>query len=154
MSGLVGLLAGRDAPGVWRWTSYRDVEEIRETVEGVGWTFVHLDSVAVETKHEFLAAIGRALELPETYGQNFDALADLLDDVPPPDGGLSRADRARRAGVVLLWDAWSGFARTDERWFSVALAVLGERCADPVRSPFAVLLRGDGPELVDVPVLD
>ena len=146
MSGLAGLLAGQDAPGVWRWSSYRDVADVREIVEGAGWAFAHLDGVAVETRQEFLVAVGRALAFPDTYGTNFDALADLLDDVPAPDAGVG--------GTVLLWDAWSGFARTDERWFSVALTVLRERCTDPARSPFAVLLRGPGPELPDVPLLD
>ena len=146
MSGLAGLLAGQDAPGVWRWSSYRDVADVREIVEGAGWAFAHLDGVAVETRQEFLVAVGRVLAFPDTYGTNFDALADLLDDVPAPDAGVG--------GTVLLWDAWSGFARTDERWFSVALTVLRERCTDPARSPFAVLLRGPGPELPDVPLLD
>jgi len=146
VSGLAGLLAGQDAPGVWRWSSYRDVADVREIVEGAGWAFAHLDGVAVETRQEFLVAVGRVLAFPDTYGTNFDALADLLDDVPAPDAGVG--------GTVLLWDAWSGFARTDERWFSVALTVLRERCTDPARSPFAVLLRGPGPELPDVPLLD
>lgn len=152
MSGLAGLLAGHDAPGVWRWASHRDVDDVRARVEGVGWTFAHLDGVTVESRQEFLVAIGRALDLPDTYGANFDALADLLDDVPAPSGGVDGTGAG--TGAVLLWDAWSGFARTDERWFAVALTVLRERCTDPARSPFAVLLRGPGPELADVPLLD
>ena len=156
MSGLADLLAGHDSPGVWRWTSPRDVDDVRATVEGVGWTFAYLDGVGVESRHEFLVAIGRALDFPDTYGTNFDALADLLDDVPAPEGGVDGASAGATGatGAVLLWDAWSGFARTDERWFSVALTVLRERCSDPARSPFAVLLRGPGPELPDVPLLD
>ena len=51
-----------------------------------------------------LAAVGEALDFPDHYGQNFDALADCLHDI---GGG--------RDGVILLWDGWSTLARAPGR---------------------------------------
>ena len=144
MSGLAALLAGRIEPGLFRWRSAYDVADIRHTVEHAGWRFHHLDGVAIESKAEFLAAIGDELGFPEHYGHNFDALADCLHDVVAGDSG----------GAVLLWDSWSPFARADERAFSVALTVLGTRVNADRGGPFAVLLRGPGPEPVGMPELD
>ena len=96
------------------------------------------------TKAEFLAAVGEALAFPDYYGQNFDALADCLADVTAGDS----------EGWVLLWDGWGPLAREDERAFSVALSVLGGRVNADKGGRFAVLLRGDGPDIEGVPSLD
>ena len=104
----------------------------------------HLDGVGTESKSEFLEGIGQALCFPDYYGQNFDALADLLSDV---DGG-------DQDGVVLLWEGWGPFARADERAFSVALSVLGTRVNAERGGPFSVLLRGEGPDVPGIASLD
>ena len=57
-------------------------------------------------------------------------------------------------GWVLLWDGWGPLAREDERAFSVALSVLGGRVNADKGGRFAVLLRGDGPDVDGVPWLD
>ena len=75
-----------------------------------------------------------ALDFPDWYGRNFDALADCLADVDDGDG------------TVLLWDGWGTLARDEPRAFSVALSVLGTRVNADRGGPFAVLLRGDGPD--------
>ena len=80
MSGLAGVLAGRHAPGVYRWHGNFDTADVRHTVEHAGWTYGHLDGWEIEHKAEFLAAIGDALAFPGHYGQNLDALADCLAD--------------------------------------------------------------------------
>ena len=144
MSGLAALLARRVPAGVYTWHSAFDVADVRHAVEHAGWGFVHLDGVGVESRAGFLERAGRALDAPEHYGRNFDALADVLLDVDPAD----------RDGVVLLWDQWGPFARADERAFAVALDVLRTRVAAERAAPFAVLLRGAGPDLAGVPGLD
>ena len=85
-----------------------------------------------------------ALDFPDYYGQNFDALADCLADVTAGDS----------EGWVLLWDGWGPLAREDERAFSVALSVLGGRVNADKGGRFAVLLRGEGPDIEGVPSLD
>ena len=90
-----------------------------------------------------LAAIGEALGLPDTYGQNLDALEDSLRDV---DTGT--------AGLVLLWDGWSTLARSDERTFLVLLDIFRTRASAAGKAPLTVLLRGDGPDVPGLASLD
>ncbi|GGD18560.1 barstar family protein [Nocardioides daphniae] len=140
MSGLAPLLARRHPAGVYRWEAAYDVDQVASVVHAAHWSFHHVDGVAAATKRELLAALGVALEFPATYGQNLDALADLLDDLAGP--------------TLLLWDEWGLLAREDERTFATLLQIFSERADDAVRPPFAVLLRGAGPEVVGLGLLD
>jgi hypothetical protein len=142
MSGLAGLLAHHVEPGIYRWHGH--FRDVRHTVEHAGWRFAEVDGWHHSTKAEFLAAVGESLRFPDDYGQNFDALADHLGDVTAGDS----------EGWILLWDGWGTLARDDERAFSVALSVLGGRVNADKGGRFAVLLRGDGPEIQGVPSLD
>lgn len=141
MSGLVDLLARRTPAGTYAWHSHLEVPDVRREVEDAGWVFAHVDGRVARTKPDLLRVVGTALDFPDWYGQNFDALADCLSDVDRGDGTL------------LLWDDWDVLAGAEPRAFSVALSVLGTRVNDERGGPFAVLLRGDGPALPGVPTL-
>jgi RNAse (barnase) inhibitor barstar len=143
MSGLAGMLAGHRPPGAYRWHSGLDADDVRHAVEHAGWRFAHHEGFADETREDLLTGLGTALDFPSHYGRNLDALADCLRDVVPGD----------RVGTVLLWDGWGSLARADERGFARVLAVLATRAGAVHRAPFAVLLRGPGPEHVDAPEL-
>jgi hypothetical protein len=143
MSGLAALLAGHTPPGIYRWHGAFDVADVQHTVEHAGQAFAYVDGWTHTTKAELLTAMGEALEFPDYYGHNFDALADLLYDVGS-DG----------TATVLLWDGWGPLAREDEHSFSVALSVLGGRVNADRGGPFTVLLRGAGPAVAGVPDLD
>lgn len=136
MSGLAAVLAGRHTPGVHRWESTLDVADVQHAVEQAGWTFGYVDGAGIEDRAGVLRAIGSGLAFPAHYGANLDALNDCLRDLPGP--------------TVLLWDAWSGFARGAEADFARVVSVLGER--GPADPTLEVLLRGPGPEGV-VPLL-
>jgi RNAse (barnase) inhibitor barstar len=144
MSGLAALLAGRQQPGVFRWHAAFEASDVAHAVEHAGWRFALLDAWPTDSKVDFLERIGAALALPEHYGRNLDALADCLADLPSE----------RVEGTVVLWEGWGPFAHADERGFSGALQVLRERAEAPDEAPFAVLLRGDGPDLPAVSSLD
>lgn len=131
MSGLAEVLGGRRPVGVYRWESNRPVADVRRTVQHVGWRFGHLEGARIETRLELHDALAEALVLPDWYGRNLDALADVLDDV---------AGRQ-----LLLWDTWSVLARAEPDFFGQVVDLLG--------GTLVVLLRGDGPE-IDVPLLD
>lgn len=145
MSGLAAVLAGRHEPGVYRWHAAFAADQVAHTVEHAGWRFAHLDAWPTDTKAEFLERIATALDLPDWFGRNYDALADCLRDL---DG----------TGLVLLLDGLGPFAHGDESGehhsFAGALDVLRSRATDSERAPFLVLLRGDGPELSEVTSLD
>ena len=137
MSGLAAVLAGRQAPGVHRWPSALDVDDVRAAVEQAGWAFGYVDGVGLEDLPGVLRGIGVALAFPPHYGQNLDALNDCLRDLERP--------------TVLLWEGWGGFARAEERRFRVVARILGDR--DPGDPPLQVLLRGPGPADI-APVLE
>lgn len=136
MTALAALLAGERPAAVLRWGGARAVEDVVATAYAAGWDPRHLEGERARDKAGFLAEVGRALGFPATYGHNLDALADLLDDLG--------------ARTLLVWDDWHLLAETDPRTFAVVVELLGERCADPGRPAFAVLLRGDGPTLPGV----
>jgi len=153
VSGLAALLAGHEPPGVHRWHGASDVADVRHTVEHAGWAFAHVDGwTGADSKPAFLAAVGEALHFPDHYGHNYDALTDCLRDLG--DGAGDGAGGVDVAGVVLLWDGWSTLARADEKAFTVVLDVLEDRTRAARGVPFAVLLRGEGPELPGIGSLD
>jgi RNAse (barnase) inhibitor barstar len=134
MSALARVLAGRTAPGVYRWDSAADVDDVRHAVEHAGWRFVHLDTWQVEDKAAFLAACAEAFEFPDWFGRNLDALADSLGDV------------RGEGGVLVLWDGWSPIARHDRRVFDVVSDIFVGRVHFERGGRFAVLVRGPGPD--------
>ena len=140
MSGLAAVLAGRHDTGVYRWHAAFAAADVAHTVEHAGWSFAHLDAWPTDSKAEFLARIATALDFPEHFGGNLDALADCLSDV--------------RSDTVVLWDGWGPFAHADERAFGASIAVLNERSRHDKHGRFVVLLRGDGPDLPELTSLD
>ncbi|MEP6666259.1 MAG: barstar family protein [Nocardioidaceae bacterium] len=144
MSGLAKLLAGHTPPGVYHWTTATSLGDVQHTVERAGWRFVCLDTWAVEEKSAFLDVCEEAFAFPDWVGHNFDALADALSDVKPSDGG----------GVVVLWEGWAPMARAERRVFDVAVGIFSDRVDQERAGPFAVLLRGPGPDDTQLPELD
>jgi hypothetical protein len=146
MSGLAKVLAGRRPPGVYHWTSSASARDVRHAVEHAHWSFVLLDTCAVEDKVQFLAVSHDSFGFPDWFGHNFDALGDALSDVRPA---------ARDAeGVLVLWDGWGPFARADRHAFDVAVDVFASRVDFERAGPFVVLLRGPGPDDTGLPELD
>ncbi len=144
MSGLAKLLAGHTAPGVYHWTTATGTKDVQHAVEHAGWRFVCLDTWAAEGKSAFLDACEEAFAFPDWVAHNFDALTSALSDVRAPEDG----------GVVVLWEGWAPLARAERRVFDVAVNVFADRVDLERAGPFAVLLRGPGPDDVQLPELD
>jgi len=135
VSGLAGLLAGHHDPGVYQWHAAFGPDDVRHAVEHAGAHFAYVDGWTHQEKAELLEAFAEALDFPDTFEHNFDALAECLSD---------RLGSTDGDHLVLLWDGWGPLARSDRRSFDVAADILAGRTAE---SPCAmtVLLRGDGP---------
>lgn len=67
--------------------------ELRAAAAGRALLCGEVDLGSSHSAAAALAAIGRALDFPDWYGANFDALADCLDDY---------GDEPARGGIVLL----------------------------------------------------
>ncbi len=138
MSGLAAVLAGHQDPGVYLWHAAFEPDEVRHTVEHAGWTFGYVDGWVGEDEADLHAALAATFGFPDWYGGNLDALWDcLVTCVTEP--------------AVLLWDGWGPLARAEPDRFPRLMRVLHDRTLEV--PSFAVLLRGEGPEL-DVPSLD
>ncbi|MER5487943.1 barstar family protein [Streptomyces sp. NPDC002812] len=72
-----------------------------EAAEAAGWVTVRLDLDGVRSKAELMRRCGAALEVPEYFGGNWDALADALRD-------LSWLPAA--PGRLLVVTSWRGYA--------------------------------------------
>ena len=135
MSGLAALLAGHTPTDVYRWHSALPVADVQHAVEHAGWSFRHLDGWTVEDRDAFLKELGAALGLAQCPAD--------LDEMAATVSGLT----ADGKGTVLLWEGWSPLARHDEGGFAAAVAALASRARDEEADRFAVVLRGEGPDL-------
>jgi RNAse (barnase) inhibitor barstar len=85
------VLAGQRAPGAFPVPAGTPVST--EPAAAAGWLVAVLDGRAITSAAELFEACAGALEFPEWFGRNFDALADCLGDLswlPAP-------------GYLLLW---------------------------------------------------
>lgn len=74
---LPDLAATADA-GVHDWTGAPDV--IKSAAAAAKLKFSSLDLHGIDNKASLLTALGKSLKLPEHFGNNWDALADCLED--------------------------------------------------------------------------
>ena len=58
-----------------------ELSDVRKAANEVGYTVFDADLATVQSKSEFLAAVAQAIEAPEWFGKNWDALADALGDL-------------------------------------------------------------------------
>lgn len=99
---LPGLFDASVPPGVYRFPSVGP--DTLMQADAAGWFDAVVDLTGVTDKAEFMARCATGLELPDYFGRNWDALADLLTD-------LSWWDTTR--GYLLLVTGWSRFEQAD-----------------------------------------
>ncbi|MFF9053027.1 barstar family protein [Streptomyces erythrochromogenes] len=110
--------------------------------EAAGWTTLRLDLDGVRGKAELMGRCGEALRLPEWFGGNWDALADVLRD-------LSWLPEA--AGRLVAVTSWRGYAGARPAEWETFVEVL-EEAVDFWRGPqggepgFTVVLAEPEPE--------
>ncbi|MDH6539111.1 barstar family protein [Streptomyces sp. SPB4] len=106
--------------------------------EEAGWAVVRLDLDGVRSKAALMRRCAAALDAPDWFGGNWDALADVLVDLswlPPAPGRL------------LVVSSWRGYAAERPEDWETLREVLEEavdfwREADEGAVPLTVLLAG------------
>lgn len=58
-----------------------ELSDVHSAASEAGFTVFDADLATVRSKSEFLAAVAPAIEAPEWFGNNWDALADALGDL-------------------------------------------------------------------------
>ena len=93
-----------------------DREDLAEAATDAGLHVTPVDLADCKDKHDALARIAVALQFPEWFGGNWDALADALADLSwLPEGGQ----------LLLFDNAWDWRERDGED-FAVLLDICGE----------------------------
>jgi hypothetical protein len=78
-----------------------------------GWSTVLLDLTGVTGKPALMDRFARALDLPDWFGRNWDALADSLGDLPTGERGL-----------LLVVTGWQAYADACPEEWAVAREIL------------------------------
>ena len=104
---------------------------------GHGYQIVRIDAAAPKTEHEFFGAIATALDFPDYFGHNLDALNDCLGDVVEHAYGWRRDS----AGLVIVF---SGYQAARARWPRTAERTLEiiARCPASPRGRWPVAVPG------------
>ncbi|QIY69815.1 barstar family protein [Streptomyces sp. RLB1-33] len=89
--------------------------EVFRAARAVGWQVSVLDLTGVSDKAAFMERCVRALDLPEWFGRNWDALVDCLGD---PDWGPASPGR------VILVNGWRHYAKARPDEWETAQEVL------------------------------
>ncbi|MGD1224543.1 barstar family protein [Streptomyces krungchingensis] len=88
---------------------------LAEVCHAAGWQVSVLDLTGITDKAGFMARCVRALDLPDWFGRNWDALADVLGD---PDWGPASPGR------LLVVTGWRQYAKARPDEWEVAQQVL------------------------------
>ena len=131
------VLANADKAGVYH-LPHADKKQVVEAATTNGFATFRVNLTKAEDKDQMLSTIARALKFPDTFGRNFDALADCLADMEwkPADGYL------------ILLEHCDGIHGKAEADFANTLQIF-EQAADDWREqdvPFWCLveMRADG----------
>jgi RNAse (barnase) inhibitor barstar len=114
------LTDGSLTPGVYRLLGQPDV--IDSALARAGWRSVVVPPSSRIS--EFYAVLSTALQLPDYFGRNLDALWDCLNDLDAP--------------TALILSDWTRLARARPDTWTKIMNVLAERCA--ITPAFAVVL--------------
>ena len=66
--------------GVW-FLPGGEARALQSAAKKAGYTYVHIDGSKIERKEQLLNHLATALRLPKTFGHNWDALEECLNDL-------------------------------------------------------------------------
>lgn len=136
MDTVIAALQGQRTPGIYRLTTALDRNQFAAHCQQAGWQCFILEGDSIRTKTDFLQHCAQTLQLPDYFGQNWDALADCLIDL---DQIATR--------YVVLYTQPERFAETEPKQFEIALDVLASAVNywSQTDTPMYVLLQSDRP---------
>jgi Barstar (barnase inhibitor) len=145
---IASVLDGSRPPGVYRWLSSAHPATVRRTVARHGWYCHPLDGRRIASKRALLSAVAKAADFPRWFGENWDALADCLDDL-----SWYRDREPPAQGHLFLYDHHEVLLAADEEAWRQAVEVFGSAAAKrPAGEPPLYLLLRGAPH-PDVPLL-
>ncbi|MEU6094907.1 barstar family protein [Streptomyces sp. NPDC047079] len=110
-----------------------------------GRLVVALDLEGATDKAAFMERVVRALDLPEWFGRNWDALADSLTDLSVwPAGAMER-------GLLLVVRGWRAYAKERPEEWRIAEEVFSEAVEGTPELSVALELGGSHEGASDLP---
>lgn len=137
MSKLQRALKQTRIPGVYRFVSNASLAFLQNEAVNAKWRLFVLDGGKIRDKKTFLENIARAMDFPDYFGKNWDALNDSITDL----------SWERAVGYILLFQAPERFIKTSPEDWDIALEIFNSAIEfwQEQNIPFYVLLRGDAP---------
>ncbi len=121
------LLAGTTSPGIYRWMGDASRDLATRAIES-GWEALSLDTSAVATAEAFYEELSAAWGLPPWFGNNLDALFDMLGEITA-------------IPTILIWDDLGALGEKQPDFTASVLDVMRDSVEQA--TSFAVVLRGD-----------
>ncbi len=111
--------------GVWFLPGNGDARAVQSAAKKARYTYVHIDGTKIERKEQLLNHLATALRLPKSFGHNWDALEECLNDLEGDgegyviyydhiDGLLGAHPDQFETLVELLRDAVESWKEDDE----------------------------------------
>ncbi|MFJ8584872.1 barstar family protein [Streptomyces sp. NPDC093595] len=122
-----------------------------ERLEDRGFRVIHLEAGQWNTERDMHGAMAAALDFPDHYGRNLDALNDCLGDVACY-GGYS--DAPEGTGLVLVFTDYDRFATSCPRAAQVVLDIIADqaRRAAVLQRRLMCLVQSNDPQIRFEPV--
>ncbi len=121
------LLAGTTGAGIFTWVGDPERDLIIAAIDA-GWEGLSLDTASVTDRAGFYEELSISWGLPPWFGNNLDALFDILGEITS-------------VPTVLIWDNPGKLGAVDPDLAASVLDVFRD-CVDQA-STFSVILRGD-----------
>jgi len=99
--------------GVWFLPGNGDARAVQSAAKKARYTYVHIDGSKIERKEQLLNALATALRLPKSFGHNWDALEECLNDLEG-DG----------EGYVIYYDHIDGLLAAHPDQFETLVEIL------------------------------
>lgn len=99
--------------GIW-FVPSMEARKVEALAKKAGYAFFHVDGRNVQRKEQLMTAMATALDLPEHFGRNWDALEECLLEL----------EGIEAKGYVLLYDHIDGLLTAHPDQFTTLLEVL------------------------------
>ncbi|MGW2642096.1 barstar family protein [Streptomyces sp. NPDC001348] len=128
----------------------RLLDETTAWLHDHGYRIVALDAGRWTTEADLHRDVAAALDFPDYYGRNLDALDDCLRDVEAYEYGTTR----EATGLVLVLTRYDRFARVQPRAAQAVLDIVADRARGAALFGHRImaLVQSDGPDIAFEPV--
>ena len=113
MNNAIASILESHKAGVWFLHGNGDARAVQSAAKKARYTYVHIDGSKIERKEQLLNALATALRLPKSFGHNWDALEECLNDLEG-DG----------EGYVIYYDHIDGLLGAHPDQFETLVEIL------------------------------